>query len=359
MICLGALLGIGSLHLYDSKKINPEDFALRREDMRAHESWNGKQITAASVPEMQHVLKGIGGGPEDFVLWLGNSQLHTINQPRPYDHLAPYWLKAAGGLPEGTIPLGFSLPNANLQEYFGIAAAVLGKVPVRALVLGLVFDDLREDDLRSDFASFLTQPDRMALSRRQIGGDMLARLAAPPSDEGGQSDDAGLKGFAQKYLEDRLNGWLGAAWPLWAERPNLRARALTDLFLFRNYVLGIRATTVRRMIPIRYERNMGALRAILQAASEKGVPVITYIVPLRPDVPAPYDVAQYSSWKAEMARLAAEDGVRHLNLEGLVPGSDWGWYAEGEVDFMHFGGAGHVRLAEAIGSHVRELVSQR
>jgi hypothetical protein len=132
IICLGALLGIGGLYLYGSKKINPKDFALRREDVRAHENWNGKQITATSLPEMQRVVNDIGGEPQEAVLWLGNSQLHTINQPQRDDHLAPYWLKAAGGLPEGTIPLGFSLPNSNLQGYFAIAAAVLGRVPVRA-----------------------------------------------------------------------------------------------------------------------------------------------------------------------------------------------------------------------------------
>jgi hypothetical protein len=73
--------------------------------------------------------------------------------------------------------------------------------------------------------------------------------------------------FAQKSLEDRLDAGLGAIWPLWRDRENLRARALTDLYLLRNEALGIKRTTIRRMIPARYERNMVAFKQFLKMDS--------------------------------------------------------------------------------------------
>ena len=51
------------------------------------------------------------------ILWLGNSQLHAINQPQPNDEVSPLILHKK--LKKfGTYTLTFSQPNANLQEHF-------------------------------------------------------------------------------------------------------------------------------------------------------------------------------------------------------------------------------------------------
>jgi hypothetical protein len=117
--------------------------------------------------------------------------------------------------------------------------------------------------------------------------------------------------------------------------------------------LGIKPTTIRKMIPARYARNMDALRVLLQDAQERKVHVITYIAPIRQDVPLPYDLAEYGKWKAVVEELSRTYSATHINLEKLVPGELWGSYVSNDVDFMHFRGQGHQMLAGALLPYVR------
>jgi hypothetical protein len=169
-------------------------------------------------------------------------------------------------------------------------------------------------------------------------------------------DGIGLEGFVQQRVEQALTSRLASVSDLWAKRPDLRVKVLIDLYLLRNAVFGIKATTVRKMIPLRYARNMQALETILSDADINGIPVLVYIAPLRPDVAAPYDPLQYSEWKDEVFRLAKRHHARLMNLETLVPAKEWGTYSGDEVDFMHFKGPGHAMVADALRPAVTELL---
>ena len=58
-------------------------------------------------------------------MWLGNSQLHTINQFQSGQHIAPYWLRQKAQDPSCFWPYGFSLPNANFQEFFILSSYII------------------------------------------------------------------------------------------------------------------------------------------------------------------------------------------------------------------------------------------
>jgi len=226
------------------------------------------------------------------------------------------------------------------------------------LIVSLVFDDLREDDLRGDFVRILTPEFRAHLQSSRIGQEILQRFTSSTS-AGNDSDDAGgLEGFGQRYLETMVTSFLSSAVPLWAKRSALRAHLLTDLYYLRNNVFGIKSTSVRRAIPIRYKRNMDAFAQLLQEARAHDLPVLTYIAPLRPDVSAPYDPGQYRAWKLEVEDLVRASGAVHLNLEQLVPGPQWGTYHADDIDFMHFQGSGHRLVAAALKPFVLELIAR-
>lgn len=83
---------------------------------------------------------------------LALTRVRYINQFQAGDHIAPYWLRSALDCPDVRVPLGVSLPNANLQEHYVLVKYIMRRVDVSVLLLGLVFDDLREDGLRDEFS---------------------------------------------------------------------------------------------------------------------------------------------------------------------------------------------------------------
>lgn len=354
-LVLAVLIGLVALYAYSRKNIQAEDFALGKENFHGVETWNGLAFTGSSIEDIAKVVNGHASalaGPNSqsrkYIVWLGNSQLHYINQIKDGDHLAPYWFRRLAACPECIVPLGLSLPNANFQEYFVLSQYASERLPIGALVLEVVFDDLREDSLRSDFSKILSVDLRGDVGRFPVGKEILALADTQSTKSADSNETQGLDGFVQKNVEETLTKGLGGVWPLWKERANLRTGFLTDLYLLRNWALDIKPTTVRKMIKPRYERNMLALEAILSDYRQKRVPVVMYVAPIRQDHPLPYDLAHYDRWKQELQVLAGSYSATFVSLEKLVPNGMWGTYYEDDVDFMHFQGGGHKLVAEAL-----------
>lgn len=113
--------------LYTREKIDAENFALGKENAHSVEAEQGVAYTASSVRDIKFVVDrpvACSGGQAIRVMWLGNSQLHTINQKRSGQHLAPFWLRDAAKRPDCFWPNGLSLPNASFQEYLALTAYV-------------------------------------------------------------------------------------------------------------------------------------------------------------------------------------------------------------------------------------------
>jgi hypothetical protein len=344
------VITIGSV--FTKERVDTDNFALGKHDFNTAEHLQGITFTGSSIREIKAVfdkLEPCRNGTSIRVMWLGNSQLHTINQYRQGDHLAPYWLYKSAKNANCFWPYGLSLPNANFQEYLALTAFVTSVTNLDAAVISLVFDDLREDGLRPDFSTLMSEKMRANLFKSEAGQQIQARFDRDHArTQGGNEENSGLEGFVQKRFEDSLNDTLSQLFPIWAERPNLRALLITNLYNLRNFALEIKSTSIRKQIPARRLRNMSSLEAAIQFLRKQGIPVILYIAPIRQDVPLPYDQAEYLSWKQEIVKLAALNDSQILNLESLVPSNKWGTYVADDVDFMHFQGDGHFLLAQAI-----------
>lgn len=354
ILCAG-IVALIALKLYAREPVDANTFQLPTVKMPIEE-WQGQAFTAREVDDIKALIdresrelpQMKSACAPAVVLWLGNSQLHTINYAKPGDHLAPYWVRKWTRCPDSTIPLGVSLPNANLQEHYILAKYAFEKVPVKLLLLELCFDDLREDGLRDEFGALLQDGERGSLSDEPVARGIIDLAEAEWKHVDPNEENPGLDGFVQKGLEDQLDSGLGTVWPLWAKRQHLRVKLLTDIYFLRNDVLGIKPTTVRKLIAPRYDRNMAALEALLGEARDKHIPVVAYIAPIRNDVPLPYDSVEYARWKSVVEPLARKYGATFANLENLVPGSLWGSYHGDDIDFMHFQGPGHQLLAKAV-----------
>lgn len=346
---------------YSQSKIDTENFALGEANTHITETSNGTPLTAASITGIRSLIAHPGpckGNSSNRILWLGNSQLHTINQYRPNDHLAPYWLHHSLNQDACAWVNGISLPNANFQEYLTLLTyATLSNKP-SIVVLSLVFDDLREDGLRDDFRILQSETMHEKLALSDAGIDILKKLTANSVNEENMTNNQGLEGFVQKHFEDALTAYLGIHLPIWNERPNLRAKLMTDLYFLRNFVLGIKSTSTRKQIPNRYKKNMAALEATFNLLKHAKIPTIAYIAPIRGDINIPYDAQEYNAWKNQINQLTEIYKIDLLNIEAIVPSEKWGTYHADEIDFMHFQGDGHKILSRAIEPAVRKALQE-
>jgi hypothetical protein len=301
-------------------------------------------------------------GATRSVLWLGNSQLHEINQWKSGDKNAPNLLFESLSQHKFDL-LTFSFGNANLQEHYVTFEFLRRRLPLKTLILPLVFDDMREGGVRSDIAHFMEDVGTSRSLSETTIGEQLVSSVQPGEVVTTDDRNSEIGGKLQRWTESKLNDWLGNNSRLWQLRPEIRGWLFIGLYRVRNFVFGITADTARRIIPGRYRSNLAALEAILDRASNEGIQVIMYIAPLRGGVRIPYVPTQYSTYKRDTESLGRQYGGIFKNYEELIPDSFWGTKAstslgkKEELDFMHFRAQGHHILAETIHKLVIETSS--
>jgi len=287
-------------------------------------------------------------GLSNKAVWLGNSQLHAVNQFRSGERNAPDLLSER--LANRSIDLiTVSLGNGNLQEHLILFHYLLDHIQPDIMILPVVFDDTREDGLRDSVVD-LSRSERIVRSLEQsdIGRKLLkiSSASAPvPSDEA----------TPQERSEAQLNIWLDEQVPLWSARPEMRGDLFISLYKLRNTVFGITPSSKRKIIPGRYSNNMAAYEAILSTAASSGIRMLVYIAPIGSDRgERPYVDSEYRRFKEEIALLARKYGADLENFEDLIHETLWGLKdlttvgTGKELDFMHFTAAGHRVLAEQL-----------
>ena len=289
-------------------------------------------------------------GLSNKAVWLGNSQLHAVNQFRSGERNAPDLLSER--LANRSIDLiTVSLGNANFQEHLILFHYLLDHIQPDVMILPVVFDDTREDGLRNSVVN-LSRSERIvrSLEQNDIGRKLLktSSASAPvPSDEA----------TPRERSEAQLNSWLDEQVPLWRARPEMRGDLFISLYKFRNIVFGITPSSKRKIISGRYSNNMAAYEAILSTAASSGIRMLVYIAPIGSDRgERPYVDSEYRRFKEEIALLARKYSADLENFEDLIPETLWGLKDSTtvgggkELDFMHFTAAGHRVLAEQIES---------
>ena len=339
------------------KKINFDELALGKDTLLYAAQVDDTKIHCYDLENAKRCIDGYDKKSkninDDVVLWLGNSQLHSINQMKPGDETAaPILHRSIIDLQKYFMT--FSQPNANLQEHYVLFNYLASKIPVSTLVLPVVFDDMRETGIRKSISgAFKDQHTVNELKKTSVGKKLLSNY--DDQDMIG-NDMAALEETVQERVEIFLDTKLGLYWQTWKERPSLRGSFFYGfLYNTRNWLFNINPSSIRKVIPGRYIANTQALHAILKTAQEKNINVLLYIVPIRNDIQIPYDLVQYASFKEEIGIVANKyNNVMFKNLEGLVPAKLWGAKdsttigKEVEVDFMHFQAGGHQILADSI-----------
>mgnify|MGYP006172140553 CR=1 FL=1 len=362
-LLFGSIIGLTTLY-YFYNNINPElnleELALGSENSSSLEFVNNIQVHCYDLDDINECLNGYNNSrPEqEVVLWLGNSQLHTINQMKSKDVTAPHLLHRYS-IDDSKYLLTLSQPNANLQEHYLLFEYLLEKLTIKTLILPVVFDDMRETGIRPSLLEGLKNKNVIErLSKTIVGKNIY--LSAGNKDSSG-NDITALDGTFQEYIEELLNNELKDKWEIWNSREQIRGQLFANMYFFRNWLLGINPSSIRKMIPGRYILNMEALTALLNSAKNQKVEVILYIVPLRNDTKAPYNIHEYNNFKKELNLLSSSLGIKFLNLENLIPSTYWGtktttsFNEQQELDFMHFQADGHKLLADIIYKELQNI----
>ena len=363
-LLVGLVIALGYVHSLQQQRLEAAQFALGADTIPRRAQFDDHPAGAHKLPNYAATLVPQDNpaswwtGPEG--LWLGNSQMHAINAGEKDSRTAAEYAAADLGYPLWSM----SLPNAGLQEHRLVFEWAIARRRPEILILPLVFDDLREDGLRPEFDE-LVDGELIARLRRHGGeserlASLLSERAPDMEDAEGQGSygDAAVRESLQDRVDTFLESRLSANWPLWRERSGARARFLTNLYVMRNAAFGIKATSKRKMIPVRYQRNMAVLWELLDRASAEDIPVIVYVVPLRWNPDPPYEIAAYQRWKQEMEEAFQDrPDVLFADLDRLVPDDLWGEYGDGGlIDFMHFREPGHVLLGQRIAELVRSRI---
>jgi len=352
-LVLGSLLACWLIHDYcGGQQVNFDDATLAKGTTSVFASVDGTPIHGKDIAQASDCLTGVKRRQAaKRALWLGNSQVHAINQYQPGQQNAPPILFQK--LKQQSIDLiTFSPPNASLQEHYVMFEYLRSQLPIDYLILPAVFDDTREDGIRADISTaFDNEQAAKLLQQTQLGQGLIKRYheAVVVTD-----DMAGLAMTVQEKSERFLNNWLNDNCRLWQLRAQGRGKFFMQLYYLRNHVFGISAQSKRPKIAGRYDANMKALETILTVAGENGISVLVYIVPLRDDVAVPYVPSEYEQFKRQVAQMSHDYGAAFCNLEKLVPANLWGQKGsivgakELELDFMHFQAPGHKLLANEL-----------
>jgi hypothetical protein len=262
--------------------------------------------------------------------------------------------------------VGVSYPNANLQELLATLLLVSKKLAVKDVLIPLFYDDLREDGLRTilqtDELKEICRTQKAFVSGLTSFEALTAEKTELTPKEQVSPDFEGIKETTQEKTERFLNTKASAWFNTWEKRADMRGNFFNTLYNVRNRMMGIDATTIRKMIPGRYKANLMAYHYVLEYCKNNKVRLTVYIPPLRNDAPVPFDTGLYKNFKKEVMEECLEAGAYFLDLEQVVPNQFWDRLItknqgslNDQLDFMHFQQEGHRLVADTIFHHFVSL----
>ena len=212
---IGIILGLFGLHLISyhlNSSINLEELALGEKTSVEFGVVNNYKIHCHLKDIDQCIATYIKYGENlPVTLWLGNSQLHAINYFKPGDK--PSSVKLHRLLKKkGQFLITFSQPNANLQEHLILTSHLIQKLPIENIILPVVFDDMREINIRFEIANIFSNEDtkNFLIKSSEVGAHLYENYL-----ENNPNSKLLRKDFSiQDIFEKKLSLKLEKIWPL-------------------------------------------------------------------------------------------------------------------------------------------------
>lgn len=364
-ILVGLFFGVYLLDFMGRSKTNFDDAALGKETKSFYYKDSlGNTLHFMPKTDLDTFLAALSTYETmDKVLFLGNSQSHSINQLEEGDNTMSGYLFNRM-IKDSIAFVSSSAPNANLQEQYLLFSLMAEKLQgIQLLVLPIFMDDLREIGIREayfkQFNDFnIPGQNDLAIEINSKLKSFNASTSSSNSTSNFKADNKALENTVQEKVEEKLNNILSENVDFWDSRKEVRGKSFMFLYKLRNTVLRISAQTKRKMIPLRYRKNFKALELILQQANARNINVLLMIPPIRQDVETPYIDKEYDAFKKQVNELAVGNSVNVLDVDQLVAGEFWGHtdpiqlFSDRGYDFMHFQAEGHRILADTLEQYI-------
>ena len=297
-----------------------DELALGNENLLVINKIDDQDFLCSSLDDVKKCIEFLKS--KDFkkkILWVGNSQLYSVNQGTSYSKIAPYLVSEYFYNKQIGV-IAFVAPNISFQEYSQVISYLLSNIGLDYIILPLVFDDTRENSIRNNLIHKKKDLSLKKISLQEISEQKITN-----------------------FLDKNIN---------WTQiRSQSQGYIYEVLYRFRNYLFNINPMTVRKSIKPIYEKNIKSLNETLKKVKDNKIESILYVAPIRNDVKIPYDLQEYSKFKNKMEILAKDFSFTFYNLENIVPENFWGTKPGtklgivDEIDFMHFKNEGHSILA--------------
>ena len=295
---------------------------------------------------------------EKKILWIGNSQLNTVNQFKIGERASPVILYSS--LKKDKIDLTtFYYPNLSLLEYYILLSYLVNKNDFKIIILPLFFDDTREQEIRDDIKTFLFNKDLTGyLSQSSLGKKIL-------SQNTGNKIYIKKKDIEQKSLQEnfekKIISFLNYEFN-WTNKINfIEIRLNYLIYRLRNTIFGINPSTTRKLIPYSYNLNIEAFKEIIELSKKKNIKVFSYIPPIRNDTKIPYNLIEYENFIKNIKVILDHNELTLFNYENLIPNNYWGTMEatnltkDQDIDFMHFQYSGHQILSKQIYNDLKKI----
>ena len=269
------------------------------ENLYKYKNYN---IHCAQINIFQNCIEGLISRKNKIkIIFIGNSQLHTINNLKKDQELISEIL-FKDYINDNIDIITLSLPNINLQETLWILENQLKNVNFSYLILPLVFDDFRERGLRTEF---------------------------------------NIKDIQKKEKEHNLK-------IIKARLEHEKNNLVFNLYNLRNYIFSINSSTTRRIIKSSYLINFESYEDILYLMKKNNIKTISYFAPVRQEPNKIYDQSEYAKFKDEIINLNIKFSHMIFDLDKSVESKHFGLIDENNLDYMHINYEGHLALFNEI-----------
>ena len=319
--------------------------------------WDERQISSAVVDSISAAGHAYQESRQPVVLWLGASQLHSINHAKTGDELAvAHATRHAVELESTRRFLQLSYGNAGLHDQLAYYLIMRERSMLPQLVLlGLTYDDLRESELKDGVVRQLNHDSPNELDLPAVDRILALRHGMDAERSAPLSRNA-TAGTPQERLEEWVVELLEKYWPGYAYRGELRG--WTEVFLRTRIAVATGEFMRRRVPPVpnALKRwNLDAFDALVALCRSDGVSLYVYKPPHRPGEELFYHSRPaYDEFFESLERRSAVNAFSYRDFETLIPQQHWGLTSTGRPDVFHFSGFGHEQLGKAIDGWLEE-----
>jgi len=306
-----------------------------------------------NVFEDDQCLKLLRQDKKKKILWIGNSQLDMINDQNENEITAGELLYL--NLKNKNINfVTFSHPNISLKESYLLINYILSYTDVDLVILGICFDDFRENEIRSSFVKYIKDFKSLDnLQKSELGANISKEALSY------EKQNNNFTSRIDNYIIDNFLSKIN--YQLFIN--NMQSLFRIYFYQIRNFIFNIKPETIRKTSENQYQDNIKYYFEIVNILEKKKIKLFNYIVPIRDDYSIPYQLDKYDIFKKTIKDYSIKHNIYYENFEKSILNQNYGNKKstsidrELEIDFMHYNFKGHIQMKNLLLNKIHKILN--